>query len=55
MQALKMRSLKNSMKYFGRMMDKHGIRPDPDAVEAVLTGKSPKTENQLMSFLGFAN
>ena len=36
-------------------MDKHGIRPDPDAVEAVLTWKSPKTENQLMSFLGFAN
>ena len=37
------------------MVDKHGIRPDPDAVEAVLTWKSPKTEHQLMSFLGFAN
>ena len=37
------------------MVDKHGIRPDPDAVEAVLTGKSPKTEHQLMGFLGFAN
>ena len=36
-------------------MDKHGIRPDPDAVEAVLTWKLPKTEHQLMSFLGFAN
>ena len=36
-------------------MDKHDIRPDPDAVEAVLTWKSPKTKNQLMSFLGFAN
>ena len=36
-------------------MDKHGIRPDPDAVEAVLTWKSPKTEHQLMSFLVFAN
>ena len=36
-------------------MDRHGIRPDPDAVEAVLTWKSPKTEHQLMSFLGFAN
>ena len=34
---------------------KHGIRPDLDAVEAVLTWKSPKTEHQLMSFLGFAN
>ena len=37
------------------MVDKHGIRPDTDAVEAVLTWKSPKTEHQLMSFLGFAN
>ena len=36
-------------------MDKHGIRPDPDAVEAVLTRKSPKPEHQLMSFLGFVN
>ena len=39
----------------GRMVDRHGIRPDPDAVEAVLTWKSPKMEHQLMSFLGFAN
>ena len=47
--------LKHSIKYLWRMVDKHGIRPDPDAVEAVLTWKSPKTEHQLMSFLGFAN
>ena len=47
--------LKDSIKYLGRMVDKHGIRPDTDAVEAVLTWKSPKTEHQLMSFLGFAN
>ena len=43
--------LKDSIKYLGRMVDRHGIRPDPDAVEAVLTWKSPKTEHQLMSFL----
>ena len=42
--------LKDSIKYLGRMVDKHGIRPDTDAVEAVLTWKSPKTEHQLMSF-----
>ena len=47
--------LKDLIKYLGRMVDRHGIRPDPDAVEAVLTWKSPKTEHQLMSFLGFAN
>ena len=36
-------------------MDRHGVRPDPEAVEAVLTWKAPRTETQLMSFLGFAN
>ena len=45
--------LKDSIKYLGRMVDNHGIRPDSDAVEAVLTRKSPKTEHQLMSFLEF--
>ena len=30
-------------------------RPDPEAVEAVLTWKAPKTDTQLMSFLRFAN
>ena len=40
--------LKDSIKYLGRMVDRHGIRPDPDAVEAVLTWKSPKTEHQLI-------
>ena len=47
--------LKDSIKYLVRMVDRHGIRPDPDAVEAVLTWKLPKKEHQLMSFLGFAN
>ena len=47
--------LKGSIKYLGRMVDKYGIRPDPDAVDAVLPWKSLKTEHQLMSFLGFAN
>ena len=42
--------LKDSIKYFGRMVDRLGIRPDPDAVEAVLTWKSPKTEHQLMNY-----
>ena len=37
------------------MVDKHGMRPDPDAVEAVLTWKVPRTDAQLISFLEFAN
>ena len=45
--------LRDSIKYLGRLVDKHGVRPDPEAVEAVLTWKAPKTDTQLMSFLGF--
>ena len=47
--------LRDSIRYLGRLVDKHGVRPDPEAVEAVLTWKAPKTDTQLMSFLGFAN
>ena len=47
--------LRDSIKYLGRMVDRHGLRPDPEAVEAVLTWKAPRTDTQLLSFLGFAN
>ena len=47
--------LRDSIKYLGRLVDKHGVRPDPEAVEAVLTWKAPKTDTQLMSFLRLAN
>ena len=43
------------MKYLGRMVDRHGVRPDPEAVEAVLTWEAPRTGTQIMSFLGFVN
>ena len=33
-------TLWDSTKYLGRMVDKHGVRPDPDAMEAVLTCKA---------------
>ena len=36
------------------MVDKHGIRRDPHANEAVQTWKSAKTKHQLISFFGFA-
>ena len=32
---------RNSIKYLGRMVDRHGVRPDPETVEAVLTWKVP--------------
>ncbi|XP_063716139.1 uncharacterized protein LOC134843789 [Symsagittifera roscoffensis] len=37
------------------MVDTHGVRPDPDAVEAVLRWKALRTNTQLMSYLDFAN
>ena len=43
--------LRDSIKYLGRLVDKHDVRPDPEAVEAVLTWKAPKTDIQMMSFL----
>ena len=43
--------LRDSFKYLVRLVDKHGVRPDPEAVEEVLTWKTPKTDTQLMSFL----
>ena len=47
--------LRDSIKYLGKMVDRHGVRPDPEAVEAVLTWKAPRTDTQLLSFIGFAN
>ena len=46
---------RDSTKYLGRMVDRHDVRSDPDAVEALLTWKAPRTDTQQMSFLGFAN
>ena len=47
--------LRDSIKYLGRMVDRHGVMPDPEAVEAVLTWNAPRTDTQLLSFLGFTN
>ena len=47
--------LRGSIKYLGRMVGRHGVRPVPEAFEAVLTWKAPRTDTQLMSFLRFAN
>ena len=47
--------LRDSIKYLGRMVVRHGVRPFPEAVGAVLTWKAHRTDTQLMSFLGFAN
>ena len=47
--------IRDSIKYLGGMVDRHSVKPDPEAIEAVLTWKAFRTDTQLMSFLGFAN
>ena len=42
--------LRDSIKYLGRLVDKLRVSPDPEADQAVLTWKAPKTDTQLMSF-----
>ena len=44
--------LRDSIKHLGSIVDRHGVKPDPDAVEDVLSWKAPRTDPQLMSFLG---
>ena len=39
-------------KYLGRMVDRLGVRPDPEAVKALLKWKAPRTDTQLLSFQG---
>ena len=34
----------DSINYLGRMVDRHGMRPDPEAVEAVMTPMAPRTD-----------
>ena len=51
---LKCKILRDSTKYLGRMTDRHEIRSKPEAVEAVLMSKAPKTDVKLMSSLLFA-
>ena len=47
--------LRDSIKYLGRMVDRHGVRPELEAVEVLLTWKASRMDKLFMSFLGFAN
>ncbi len=47
--------LKCSIKYLGRVIDKEGVRPDPEPVETVMELRRPRNKRELQSFLGFAN
>ena len=38
--------LRDSIKNLVRMVERHGVSPDSDVVEAVLTWKAPRTDTQ---------
>ena len=41
--------------FFGNMLTKHGIKPDPKKVEAIQNWPIPEDQQQLQSFLGSVN
>ena len=45
--------LKHQVKYLGHIVSEHGIQTDPDKIEKIKNLPLPKTEDQLVSFLGF--
>ncbi|XP_063720237.1 uncharacterized protein LOC134846775 [Symsagittifera roscoffensis] len=49
----KFENLRDSIKHLGRMVDKHGVKPDPDAVEDVMEG--PQNGPTAHEFPGIAH
>ncbi len=47
--------LKCSIKDLGRIVDKEGVTPDLESLEAVMPWKRPRNKRESQSFLGFAN
>ena len=40
----KCKIFRDSIKYLGRMVDRHGVMSDPESVEAVLTWKATRSD-----------
>ena len=53
--ASKCEFLKSSLEYLGHIVDKNGVRTDPQKIAAVKEWPTPKNQKELMSFLGLAN
>ena len=47
--------MRTSITYLGRVIDEHGVRPDPEAIKAVRDWSKPRNKQEMQSFLGFAN
>jgi hypothetical protein len=46
---------KEEIKFFGYIFSEAGMSPDPEKVEAVKKVESPKTSEEMRSFLGMCN
>ena len=46
---------KKSVKFFGLILSRHGVSPDPSKIEALKKLPEPKDEKLLQSFLGMVN
>ena len=44
-----------SVKFLGQMVDRNGIRPDPDKVKAIQEMPPPRNVSELQRFLGMIN
>ena len=51
----KCRFLQDSVKYLGFIINKDGLRPDPEKLEAISSAPRPENVTQLKSFLGMVN
>lgn len=46
---------KSSIKFFGNIYTKDGVKPDPDKVAAIADLRPPETKSELKTFLGMVN
>jgi hypothetical protein len=46
---------KERVKYLGHVIDKRGVGPDPDKIQAVMSYPAPTTIREVQSFLGLSN
>ena len=47
--------MRTSITYLDRVIDEHGIRPDPETIKAVEDWAKPRNKQEMQSFLGFAS
>ena len=44
-----------SVQFFGEIISRHGVMPDPQKLKALMEMTPPKTKNKLQAFLGIIN